>query len=136
MIIYNYLFLHIYELALRSKSNKDMPVFITVTVITMCFMFNIFTIFLCLEGAGIIKGIELFPKEFKVVGAITFLLLVAGYYMYKGRYKRIHEKCISKYGSPKTFKAIVVVVSYYVVSFFLMLLAGLYKNGDWIFRWV
>lgn len=133
MILYNLLFYHIYELALRSKSNRDMPMFITITVINLCFMFNIFSVFLVLEGFGLIGN--LFPDETKLVGAIVFIGIVSMYYLFGKRYKRIYEHYKSKRkNSPSTFKAIGIVVMYYLVSGIVLFITALFKNKDWLFN--
>lgn len=67
MKIYDNLFYHIYELALKSKSNKDMLMFITITVISLCVMFNVFSIFFLLEGFGVLDE-KYFRKEHRFSG--------------------------------------------------------------------
>ena len=133
MTIYNPLFYHIYELALRSKSNRDMPMFITVTVINLCFMFNVFSVFLILEGFGLIGNY--FPKETRFIGAIMFLGVVSAYYLLGKRYKKIYEDYRSRpKNPPSTFKAIVIVISYYLVSGMILFVSALFKNKDWVFN--
>ena len=132
-MIYNPLFYHIYELALRSKSNRDMPMFVTILVISICFMFNVFAVFLLLDGLGIVNGV-FFPKEYRIIGTVVFMGLVSFYYLYGGRYKKLYDEYSKRYDNrPSTFKAILVVVAYYLMSFLLMLLSGMFRNGDWIF---
>lgn len=134
MRIYNILFFHIYELALHSKSNRDMPMFIAISVITLCFMFNVGSIIFILQGAQLIADINLFPKSGKIIGGLLFLGLITGYYLYKNRYKAIYEVYKSKHRKPfKAWISVLIVVAYYLVSFGILLLAGLYKNHDWIF---
>ena len=134
MQIYNPLFFHIYELALHSKSNRDMPLFITVSVISSCFMFNVGSIVFLLQGAELIASENLFPKSGKIVGALLFLGWVTGYYLYKNRYKSIYGMYKSRYLKPfNVWKSVLVVVVYYLASFAILLLSALYKNGDWIF---
>ena len=67
MRIYNLLFIHVYELALRSKSNRDMPMFIVISVITLCFMFNIGSIVFLLQGLQLLPDTNLFPKSKKPI---------------------------------------------------------------------
>lgn len=132
MIIYNSLFYHIYELALRSKSNRDMPMFITILVISLCFMFNVFAILFLAEGFGL-SG-NYFQRRFRAIGALVFLGLISFYYLHNHRYKRFYDECSKRYRNrPSTLKAILVVVGYYIVSITLMLVAGMFKNKDWIF---
>jgi hypothetical protein len=132
MKIYNLLFYYVYELALRSKSNRDMPLFITITIITLCFMFNVFSISLILEGLGVIENV--FPKESKFIGSLGFLGFVSVYYLYKKRYKTIYERFKAERKTPPSnLMAICVVCLYYLVSVVLLFLAGFFKNKDWIF---
>jgi hypothetical protein len=56
------------------------------------------------------------------------------YYLFNGRYKNIiikYEDSARKSG--KGVHPILVIIAYYGISFGLMLLAGLFKNGGWIF---
>lgn len=133
MKVYNILFYYIYELALRSKSNRDMPMFITVTVITLCVMFNVFSFFFLLEGMGILE-VEYFKKEYRFIGASVFLVLVASYYLYNGRYKKIYGNFVKQRSKkPSTFKAIAIVILFYILSFVGLVIAGMFRNQTWIF---
>lgn len=76
-----------------------------------------------------------FPKETRFIGALVFLALVSGYYLYNKRYLKIYDAFKRKEAEPiKTWKAILIIVTYYLISCGVLLLAGLYKNKDWIFR--
>jgi hypothetical protein len=111
-----------------------MPMFITVTVITLCFIFNIGSFLFLLQGLGLIKEANYFPKETRFLGALIFAGIVSGYYLINGRYKTIYSRLKIKYVEPpKTWHSITVVLLYYLLSFGLLLLTGLYKNHDWIF---
>lgn len=135
MQIYNILFFHIYQLALHSKSNRDMPMFITVSVVSLCFIFNVGSLIFILQGSQIITGMNLFPKSGKILISLLFLGWIAGFYLYKNRYKVIYETCKLKYSKPfSVWRSLLIVIAYYFVSFGILLLTGLYKNHDWIFR--
>jgi hypothetical protein len=102
-----------------------------IVFVVLCVIFNIFTVFLLLEGLGL-EDVS-FNKEYKLPFAIGIVLVILFYYLYKGRYKRV----LAKHGQLERVRGIglypvLVFIMYYVVSFGLMLLAGLYKNGDWI----
>jgi hypothetical protein len=73
-----------------------------------------------------------FRKEYKYFFTFTLLILLLFYYLYKGRYKRIIEKFESK-DKKLYLHPIIVIIMYYGISFGLLLLAGMYKNQDWIF---
>lgn len=133
MRIYDYLFYHIYELALRSESNREMPMFIVVPVISLCIMFNIFTLYFLFEGLGILNSIP-YNKEYRFLGTSVLLILVTIYYLPKRRYKTIYDNFVrNRKSPPKLVYSILVVIVYYVLSFTLLLIAGMYKNQAWIF---
>jgi hypothetical protein len=132
MKVYNYLFYKSYQLAVRSKNFEDMPALGGIIFVVACIMFNIFTISLALEGFGF-SHIS-FKKEYKYPFALMLVLVILMYYLLNGRYKKI----IKKYEDRERelgigIHPIFVIFAYYGISFGLMLLAGLFKNGDWIF---
>lgn len=131
MRIYNYLFYKTYLLSKRSGNFDDVPVLGGLLFVLPCIMFNIFTVFMLLDAWGVNTGIE-FKKEYKYVFTFSLLLLLLLYYLYKGRYKRIIEKFEQK-EKGISLRPIFVIIIYYAISFGLLLLAGLYKNQDWIF---
>ncbi|WP_285010111.1 hypothetical protein [Pedobacter faecalis] len=109
-----------------------MPVLGAIVFVVVCVMFNIFTVLLFLEALG--WADVSFNKEYKLPFAIGLVLVILFYYSYKGRYKRIlekHEKQERVRGAG--LHPVLAFVVYYGISFGLMLLAGLYKNGDLIF---
>lgn len=131
MIVYNYLFYKSYILAKRSRNFDDMPVLGGIIFVVACVMFNIFTIAQVLEGLGVMD-VE-FKERYKFPFALILVGIMLGYYLFKGRYKIIIEKYEqSKRGKPQLHPIFVIII-YYGISFGLLLLAGLYKNQDWIF---
>ncbi|WP_209332464.1 hypothetical protein [Lunatimonas salinarum] len=109
-----------------------MPVLGGIIFVVACIMFNIFTVSLVLEGFGV-SDIS-FKKEYKYPFALVLVLLILMYFLLNGRYKNIikeYEDREIKLG--KGIHPIFVIILYYGISFGLMLLAGLFKNGDWIF---
>lgn len=110
--------------------------FIVVTVISLCFIFNVGAIILFLQGSGLLgdRDTNYFPKETRFVGALIFLGIVSAYYLIGKRHQTIYQRLKEKYiEPPKTWYSILVVIIYYALSFGLLLIAGLYKNQDWIF---
>lgn len=131
MKVYNYLFYKSYILAKRSRNFDDMPVLGGIIFVVACVMFNIFTVVGLLGGSEIIN-LDLierykFPFAFALVG------IMLGYYLFKGRYKRIIERYDQNKSGKPQLHPIFVIIIYYGISFGLLLLAGLYKNQDWIF---
>lgn len=132
MRIYNYLFFKTYQLAQRSRNFDDTPVLGGIMFVIGCVMFNIFTISFLLEGFGIID--VSFEKEYKFPFTLGLILLLLLYYYFNGRYKNIIEKYESKERQAgKGIHPMFVIIIYYIISFGLVLLAGLFKNRDWIF---
>ncbi|HCY41796.1 MAG TPA: hypothetical protein DHV48_10640 [Prolixibacteraceae bacterium] len=131
MRIYNYLFYKSYLLAQRSRNFDDIPVLGGMIFVIACVMFNIFAISFVLEGAGLIdidfKEKYKYPFSFGLIGILLF------YYLYKGRYKKIVEKYSESSKNGLQIHPILVIIFYYLISFFNMLIAGMYKNNDWIF---
>ena len=131
MRIYNYLFYKTYLLSQRSKNFDDVPVLGGLLFVLPCVMFNIFTVFMLLSAWDVKTGVE-FKREYKYVFTFSLLFLLLFYYLYKGRYKRIIEKFEQK-KKGISIHPIIVIIIYYGISFGLLLLAGMYKNHDWIF---
>lgn len=131
MRIYNYLFYKTFVLSKRSKNFEDMPALGGLLFVAACLMFNIFTVFGLLDAWGVNTGIE-FKKEYKFIFSISLVVFLLLYYLYKGRYKRIIEKFEQK-KKGISIHPIIVIIIYYGISFGLLLLAGMYKNHDWIF---
>lgn len=131
MRIYNYLFYKTYILAKHSRNFDDTPVLGGIIFVVACMMFNTFTVAQVLEGVGVMD-VE-FKDKYKFPFAFALVGLFLGYYLFKGRYKKIIEKYNSNKSGKFQLHPIFVIIIYYGVSFCLLLLAGLYKNQDWIF---
>lgn len=132
MSLYNYLFYKSYQLAVRSKNFDDMPVLGAIIFVVACVMFNIFSISLVLEGLGVID--ISFKKEYKFPFSIVLVLIILMYYRHKDRYKNIIKKYENREREMgQGTHPVIVIIFYSIISFAVMLLAGLFKNGDWIF---
>ncbi|MGE8292524.1 MAG: hypothetical protein ACN6ON_12625 [Sphingobacterium sp.] len=133
MKIYNYLFYKGYQMAVRSGNYQDIPVFGALLYAALCLMFNIFTLLFLLEGANIVS--ISFPKQYRfVLSAVLFGILLF-YYLFRGRYKKIIEKYERREEiGYRKIEPILVIVFYVVLNFGLLLLAGLYRHGEWIFK--
>lgn len=131
MKIYNYLFYKTFVLAQNSRNFNDMPALGGLIFVAVCLMFNVFTITLFFEGIGLLKDYP-FEEKYKFPFAFVLLIIVLIYYLYKGRYKKIVESFEQK-KEGINLHPIIVIIIYYGISFSLMLLAGTFKNHDWIF---
>lgn len=110
--------------------------FIVVTVISLCFIFNVGAIIFFLQGSGILGDRETnyFSKETQLIGALISVGVVSAYYLIGKRHQAIYQRLKEKYiEPPKTWYSILVVVIHYILSFGLLLIMALYKNQDWIF---
>ena len=132
MRIYNYLFYKSFVLYKKSKNFDDIPVLGGMIFPFFCITMNIFTIIGFLEGLGVNTGVDFILKHkwFFSFGSGGLLLF---YYLYKGRYKKIVAHYESRKKKGLNIHPIIVIIIYYVGSFGLLLLAGLFKNRDWIF---
>ncbi|SEL95081.1 hypothetical protein SAMN05421740_11510 [Parapedobacter koreensis] len=132
-MIYNSLFIHSYILALRSKSNQDMPLFIPVMLIGLCLVLNLMSILFFIEGMTT-QHLEIFTDKNEYVVGVLIYCLVFSYYLHKKRYKRIFETYKAKHSEPPAiWWSILVVVLYYLISVFIVFLSAFYRNRDWIF---
>jgi hypothetical protein len=132
MRIYNYLFFKGHQLAVLSKNFDDLPIFGAMVYVVPCVMFNIFTVFLLLEGFEVAR---IPPKnEYRFVFAILLFSLIYLYYWFGGRYKRIilHYEQIEK-KNEGGWHPLIVIILFCGTSFMIGFLAALFKNGDWIF---
>ncbi|MCG8411898.1 MAG: hypothetical protein MI739_11515 [Bacteroidales bacterium] len=118
-------------MAKRSRNFDDMPILGGIIFVIACVMFNIFAITQVLERVGIFD-VE-FQKKYKFPFALVLVGIILGYYLFKGRYKKIIEKYDQYKKRRLQLHPIIVIIIYYGISFGLLLLAGLYKNRDWIF---
>jgi hypothetical protein len=133
MRIYNYLYYKSFLLAKKSKNFEDIPVLGGMMFVLGCTMFNLFAIVGFIEGLGIHTGID-FKPEYKYPFSIVWVGLLLFYYSYKGRYKKIVAYYESKKDKGINVHPVIVIIIYYLGSFGLLLLVGLFKNRDWIFR--
>lgn len=132
-MLYNSLFIQSYILALRSKSNQDMPLFIPIMLIGVCVGLNLMSIFFLFEGATA-QRLEIFNNRNEYVVGIIVYCSVFFYYLHKKRYKRIFETYSAKRSKPSAVLwSLLVIVLYYLVSIFILFLSGFYRNKEWIF---
>lgn len=134
--IYDTLFYFAYTLALRSKANRESPLYFSTLVVLLCLMFNAGTIIFILEGAGLLpyNASGIFDRKYRFIGVAVFILIVYFLYAFNGRHKHVYEKFSKERAiQPSTSFAVFIVILFYIVSFLLLLFAGLYKNKSWIF---
>jgi hypothetical protein len=132
MRIYDYLFYKTFVLAKRSGNFDDAPALGGIVFVIGCAMMNVFAIVMFLAGLGVNVGFA-FEEKYKYPFSIGLVALIYFYYSHKGRYKRIVGRYEAKAGGRKKIHPLIVAFLYVAASFGLLLLAGLFRNGDWIF---
>jgi hypothetical protein len=133
-MIYDYLFFKSYQLGKRSRNFEDIPVLAGVIWVGACLMFNIFTVVIFLDALGY-KNSFIFDKKYKYIFSLSIVLILIFSYSFRSRYKKIidrYEENENKTG--KSIHPVFVISVYYIVSFALLLLAGMFKNGDGVFK--
>jgi len=133
-MIYDYLFFKGYQLGKRSRNFEDVPLLAGVIWVAACFMFNIFTVTIFLEALGY-KNSFIFDKKYKYIFSLSIVLILILSYFFRGRYKKIIDRYEEKENvTCKSIHPVFVISFYYIVSFALLLFAGMFKNGDGVFK--
>ena len=119
-------------MAVRSGNFDDLPVLGAILFVGFGLMLNFFSIMFFLTGIDLLQ--VSFDTKYRFIFSLGLVLVLLAYYLYKDRYKAI----LSKYEKreqlqKKGIHPIIVFVLYYSISAGLLLLAGIFKNGDWIF---
>lgn len=134
MKIYNYLFYKSYQMGERSKNFVGAPVLGGILWVGGVFMFNLGSIAFLLEAFGI-TGNLIGDRKYKYFVGLLFMVFLLFYYSYKGRYKKIIAHYEEKErNTSKAIPPLIVVLFYTIISFGLLLLSGMYKNGDGLFK--
>jgi uncharacterized membrane protein YidH (DUF202 family) len=109
-----------------------MLVLSAISFVSFRVMLNIFALSFLLDGLDLVY--ISFEKGYKFIFSIGLVLILLAYYLYKERYKTILRKYEQREQRQKRgLHPILVIILYYSVSFGLLLLAALFRNGDWIF---
>ena len=128
MKILDYLFYNGYLLGKMSRNFEDFPVVGGALFMWPPVLLNVFAVSLLLEAWGV-YNIE--SKEFALILTFAVIFLLIFYYQYKGRYKKIVEKYEQKKRIP--IHPIIVFIISTAISGVFGMLAGMYRNKDWIF---
>jgi uncharacterized membrane protein len=134
MTIYNKLFFHSYKIGMISGNYAGIETLGGVLWTIPCVMFNILSLYFLAQGFSL-TTIQIFDNNYyryliglPILGALLF------YYFYKGRGLKIYNKYSQKYRYKSTMYSWACVIVYYIVSFLILLLTGMFKNHDWIFK--
>ena len=129
-IPYKSLFIHSYNLAKLSKANREEPFHSVVFIILLCAIFNIHALLMLISSIEEYSFLN--DGVYKLVFTVIYLLFIFLIYYQNKRYKKIIKE---DYQNKKInlYKSITIVVLYYILSFIILLLVGLFKNKDWIF---
>jgi hypothetical protein len=133
-MIYDYLFYKSYQLGKWSRNFEDIPTLAGVIWVAPCVMFNLFTINFLVEIFGYTDSF-IFERKYKYIFSLSLILLLLFYYVFNGRYKKIIEKYEEKERAKgKGIHPVIVIIFFYLSSFLLLLITGMYRNGDGIFK--
>jgi hypothetical protein len=132
MIIYNFLFYNAYLLAKKSGNFKGFLVFGGVLFVVPFFIYNIFSLLFVIEGFKI-KVFE-YDRSYSFYIAFSLLVLFLLYYIVNKRYIKIVDSFNKKNIPNSTKFQLFVIFSYHLIGFAILLISGLFKNRDWIFK--
>jgi hypothetical protein len=132
MKIYNFLFYHGYKLSKNSENFNDIPQLGGILYVIPCLLFNLSTLSFILEGFGVLKFI--FDPKYKYLFCFILIIILLFYFSYKKRYLKIIQKYENQNKNKKLSYSIIVVIFYLVVNFGFLIISGLFKNKDWIFK--
>lgn len=132
---YNYLFYNAYQIAQKSKKYKGSAVSYAIVWVGGCFFMNIGSLMLIIEKATMhIIDIDNSMILSLVFSAILFALLYF-YYSNKERYIRVVAKYQNKERNEGSITYhFIIVITYYIVSVLLIMVASMYKNDNGIFN--
>lgn len=131
-MIYDYLFYKTYKLAKLVKNDNGDAIWLGIMIVGSCFVFNIATILLFIDGIGFAKYSG-FDNDYKYIIGTFMTLGVGFYFFYKKRYKEILKKYERKAKDKRSVHPIVPVLIFCITSIMLLILSAMYKNGDGIF---
>jgi uncharacterized membrane protein YfcA len=132
MLIYNFLFYNGYLLGKKSGNFKDIPVLAGVICVVPFFIYNFFSVLFVIAGLKI----KVFEYDRSDSFYIAFLLLILFllYYSLNKRYIKIVDSFDKKNIPNSTKFQLLVFFSYHLIGFVILLISGLFKNKDWIFK--
>jgi len=107
-----------------------MPFFIPLMQVLWSFIMHVFAIKGVLDR--LLEVNLSFKREHSYFWAILFIFIVLGFFLYRNRHKHILEKAKQMSETP-TWVSIVILAIYFLGNFGIAVLAGLYKNQDWLF---
>lgn len=131
MRLYKLLFFHSYQINKRLKKRVENPVLDSIPFLILGIGFNFFTLFFLLE---IFLGnrFDIFwisDVKYRYIFGGIFVLLIISYFGYKKRYQKIIDEYSKSYGKYSLTFNILFVLLYYVLSFVMLLMAGMQRNG-------
>lgn len=136
-MIYDHLFYKAYLVSKRSRNFNDSPLLPGIMWVSICLLLNLSAVIIYIEGL-LNRGFQddnidsLIKYKYVVV---LIMLIVGVYYKYNNKWKRVIEKYTERDTINKPIvHPLIIVVCYYVVSGCLLLIAGMFKNKQWIFQ--
>lgn len=132
-MIYNYIFYKSYKLNVTSGNFDMIPIMAGLIWVIPNIVFNLFTILFLVEAS---VGSRFQPnRSYRYIFALIVIGIGLLYYKQNNRYKKIIERYDeSEKNSNRRVHPLIVVLGVTTISFLILMIAGMYRNGDWIFK--
>lgn len=131
MRLYNYLFAVTYELELR-RGGKEMLWLWPCSHIVINLNFIVVALRFILERLDVMRLPDGNFTSYAI--CICIAIAVICYYLIGKRYKRIVEQYRPYVEKKRKSTLFIIWISYYTISFLLLLTSGFFYNHDWIFK--
>lgn len=129
MRLYNYIFAAGYESEIRNKEDF-IPWCVPLGEVFSIVGLNIFTLFFLFDRWQLIE----FTNTISVFLLVFISTILLVYYLRRNRHRQIWMKYHARLKSKNRFKLWLIYFCPAVISSFLFLLTGLYRNHAWIFE--
>ena len=131
MFIYNKLFYCADRLAEKSRNFNGDEYISGIGSVCFCFIINLISIVLLLQGVGFYPEANFFPEEYTIFIALILDIPIFLYYRCGKRYIQIVD-----YYKKRKIKTNnwLYVLSWYFISAFIAFIAGTFYNRVWIFE--
>lgn len=123
MKIYNHLFYHCYELALRVKNERDHPLLYALGITGFCIVMHLLVVITIFEKLFRLNVSEIIFGLPKYTIAIVLFCVLFLYYKYINNYEKLYHNYKFNVPRPrKTSKTLLIVLSYFFGSITLLIL--------------
>src|SRR5690606_14934818 len=124
-----------YQLAKTLRNWNDTPILFSTWMVAICFLFNAYALLFLidtLDNSSNFNSLISWLNNLKyIVGGLSILFI----WLY---YRKKAEKIVAKYEAKerkngRSIHPVIILIIYYVVSFFIGMIAAMYRNNDGIF---